>query len=312
MSAKNDNKVRPLVSVVIPCFNQGHYLPDAIKSVQSQLVKPVQITVVNDGSTDDTEKVSRRADCVQYIRQANSGLAKARNVGLQASEGVYIVFLDADDRLLSGSLQSQVEFLERRPECAFVYGHVRLIGSDGSVLSTPKQTCVEKDHYLTLLATNFIWTPGACMYRREIVLALGGFNEKFPAASDLDINMRISRKYPIGCVAREVLEYRVHETNMSGNPEVNLRDSVLALRAQVQWVEGNELHMAALRKGLAAVRSDYGNKLATEIVRRVRVGKIWQAIRGAMILFLFDPTGLGRCVRAGLGHFRQYIHRWTD
>jgi glycosyltransferase involved in cell wall biosynthesis len=84
---------------------------------------------LDDGSTDDTEKVSRRADCVQYIRQANSGLAKARN--FQASEGVYIVFLDADDKLLPGSLQSQVEFLEKRPECAFVYGHVRLIGNDG-------------------------------------------------------------------------------------------------------------------------------------------------------------------------------------
>jgi glycosyltransferase involved in cell wall biosynthesis len=305
MSAKNDNKVRPLVSVVIPCFNQAHYLPDAIKSVQSQPVKPMQIIIVDDGSTDDTEEVSRRLDCVQYIRQANSGLAKARNVGLQASEGGYIVFLDADDKLLPVSLQSQVEFLERRPECAFVYGHVRLIGSDGSVLSTPEQRCVEKNHYLALLASNFIWTPGACMYRRQIVLALGGFNEKFSAAADLDMNIRISRKYPVGCVAREVLDYRVHETNMSGNPEVMLRDSVLALQAQVQWVEGNEQHMAALRKGLAAVRSDYGSKLAIEIVRRVRVGKIRQAIRGAMTLFLFDPTGLGRCVKAGLRHFRQ-------
>ena len=87
-----------LVSVIIPCYNQAHYLGEAIASVLGQTHAHYEIIVVDDGSTDDTERVAARHTGVRCLRKKNGGLAAARNTGLRASKGDYVVFLDADDR----------------------------------------------------------------------------------------------------------------------------------------------------------------------------------------------------------------------
>src|SRR5215212_9690625 len=90
----------PLVSVVIPCYNQAHFLSEAIESVLAQTHPNFEIIVVDDGSTDNTSEVAARYPGVRHIRQDNQGLAAARNTGLRESKGTCLVFLDADDRLL--------------------------------------------------------------------------------------------------------------------------------------------------------------------------------------------------------------------
>ena len=90
-----------LVSVVIPCYNQAHFLGEAIESVLAQTYPHLEIVVVDDGSTDNTGEVAARYPGVRYVRQENQGLAAARNTGLRHSSGDYLVFLDADDRLLA-------------------------------------------------------------------------------------------------------------------------------------------------------------------------------------------------------------------
>ena len=87
---------RPLISVIIPCFNQGRFLADAISSVQRQTYSSIEIIVIDDGSSDDTEKVARSFVNVQYYWQTNAGLSAARNAGISRSNGSYLVFLDAD------------------------------------------------------------------------------------------------------------------------------------------------------------------------------------------------------------------------
>src|ERR671912_965329 len=109
-----------LVSVVIPCYNQAHFLGEAIESVLSQTYPHFEIVVVDDGSTDNTQEVAARYPGVRYIRQENQGLAGARNAGIRRSNGSYLVFLDADDRLLPEALEVGLEHLNAHPECAFV------------------------------------------------------------------------------------------------------------------------------------------------------------------------------------------------
>src|SRR5687768_10866084 len=89
-----------LVSVVIPCFRQAHYLGEAIESVRCQTHRHVEIIVVNDGSTDNTVEVATSFEGVRCFSQPNRGRALARNKGLELASGAYVVFLDADDRLL--------------------------------------------------------------------------------------------------------------------------------------------------------------------------------------------------------------------
>ena len=97
---------RPLVSVVIPCFNQARFLGAAIASALAQTHTPVEVVVVDDGSTDDTAAVTARFPGVRYVRQENAGLSAARNTGLGKSRGAYLAFLDADDVLLPRAAES--------------------------------------------------------------------------------------------------------------------------------------------------------------------------------------------------------------
>src|ERR687898_2245292 len=125
---------RPLVTVVIPCYNQAHFLGEAIESVLSQSYEHFEIIVVDDGSTDETSEVASRYEGVRLIRQENRGLAGARNRGLEEAKGEYVVFLDADDRLLPGALEAGLGCFEAHPECAFVFGNSRRIPEGGTPL----------------------------------------------------------------------------------------------------------------------------------------------------------------------------------
>ena len=87
----------PLVSVIIPCYRQAHFLADALRSAVAQTHRPLEIIVVDDGSPDDVAAVTAQFPTVRLVRQPNRGLAAARNAGLRASSGDYVAFLDDDD-----------------------------------------------------------------------------------------------------------------------------------------------------------------------------------------------------------------------
>src|SRR5713101_1476950 len=156
-----------LVSVIIPCYNQAHFLHEAIQSALAQTYSHREIFVVDDGSTDNTAEVTAGFAGIRYTRQENSGVSAARNSGLKESRGEYLVFLDADDRLLPEALEVGVNCLHQHPDCAFASGHCRLITAAGWVLAKPEQLHVVRDHYLELLRDNYIWCPGSVIYRRS-------------------------------------------------------------------------------------------------------------------------------------------------
>src|SRR5215212_2774004 len=143
-----------LVSVISPCYNQAHFLGEAIESVLAQSYRPFEIVVVDDGSPDNTSEVAARYPRVRCIRQENQGLAGARNTGIRESKGEYLVFLDADDRLLPEALEVGVNNLKAHPECAFVSGLHQAIAADGSPLESPSPPTIKDDHYFELLQDN--------------------------------------------------------------------------------------------------------------------------------------------------------------
>src|SRR5207245_5342110 len=155
-----------LVSVIIPCYNQAHFLGEAIESVLAQSYPHFEIIVVDDGSTDNTEEVAGSYPEVRCLRQANQGQAAARNVGLGQSCGEYAVFLDADDRLMPEALAVGLAGFAAHPDCAFVAGHHRWISADGFPLQEIPPHSVEKEHYAELLRRNYIAMLATVMYRR--------------------------------------------------------------------------------------------------------------------------------------------------
>lgn len=118
-------KHMPLVSVIIPVYNCEHYLSEAIESVLAQTYQPIEIIVVDDGSTDGSAEVVKRfSSWVQYIFQARSGAGSARNYGIALAQGSYLAFLDADDLWAEDKLEQQMAAFEADQALDMTFGHV--------------------------------------------------------------------------------------------------------------------------------------------------------------------------------------------
>jgi glycosyltransferase involved in cell wall biosynthesis len=287
----------PPVSVVIPCFNQGHYLAEAIESVLEQTLPAVEVVVVDDGSTDNSYEVAGRYERVARMRQHNRGVAAARNTGWRATSSEYLVFLDADDRLLPEALEVGAGALARRPHIAFVSGFSRDVGDDGKVIRGMRQPLVSQDHYLRLLEDCFIWSGSSIVYRRSALEAVGGFDESLGAADDYELYLRLARRFPIYCHEEVVTEYRRHGTNTTRDPGI-----VLASQLEVQ---GRQRHLVrdrrereALRRGIRKTKREHGRALAEQIGEDWRRRQRRQALRGIGMLVRQDPQGLGRLMES--------------
>ena len=164
----------PAVSVVIPCYQQAAYLGEAVESVVGQAFDDWEVVIVDDGSTDATASVAEALIAahperrIRLLRQANSGVAAARNAGIAASSGRYVLPLDADDVLLPAMLARTVALLEAEPAVAVAYTDFEQFGAAERRIHTGPWD-VEALAYANQL--------GICaLYRREVWAAVGGYN----------------------------------------------------------------------------------------------------------------------------------------
>lgn len=282
----------PLVSVIIPCYKQAHFLGEAIESVLKQTYAPYEIIVVDDGSPDHTAQVATGYAGVRYFRQENQGLSAARNAGLRESRGPFLVFLDADDRLLPEALEIGVACLEERPGCAFVYGQSRFMTYDGDPLPRPLVKETEQQHYLELLQRNRIFCPASVMYRKSIFEGVGGFNTALKSAEDWDMYFRIAREHQVYGHPQEVAEYRQHREGMSRNSARMLKATIDVVRSQWRYVKGNEHYEEAYRKGIKHCQKVYGERLMKELTAcAIKGGGYQRSINKLLAGFRYYPKG---------------------
>jgi glycosyltransferase involved in cell wall biosynthesis len=210
--------MRPAVSVIIPAYNQGHYLGSAIQSVLDQSFENFELLVVDDGSTDDTHAVvtAFHDPRLHYFYQANRGLPAARNQGILHAKGAYLSFLDSDDLFLPDKLHLLVAYLEARPEMGLVAGQ--------SIPFDEKRRRPEKT-YATPLPENgaalLLGNPlhvGSVLLRKVWQEEVGLFDERLRSYEDWDLWLRLARAgCPMGWVAQPVSLYRFHENQMTSN-----------------------------------------------------------------------------------------------
>ena len=249
-----DSAIR--VSVIIPTYNRVPYLGDAIRSVLAQGMDDVEIIVVDDGSTDDTEELVRGFGAgVIYLPVAHRGQpAATRNRGLQAARGDFIALLDSDDLLLPGKLAVQCPALAAHPDAAFVYSNGYFFTDDpaaptGRVLDglpTPSG-----DGFADLLRGNFLF-PAVTLIRRSCLDAVGGFDEALPLVEDYDLWLRLAARFPIYYVPADAAAIRRHADNLSKNPGT-IRMAVLQVLDKVRTVAPDlvERHRAEWHEGAA-------------------------------------------------------------
>jgi glycosyltransferase involved in cell wall biosynthesis len=294
------------VSVVIPSYNQGRFLGEAIASAQAQHGLVSEVVVVDDGSTDETPAVATREGSVTYIRQEQSGLSEARNSGWRASSSDYVVFLDADDRLRPGAIKAGLEAFRRLPDAAFVFGHYELIDELGAVLPTWRELRIAddrsfttgdfelvlpdgrragtspqprrvSDHYTAMLRRNYISMHAAVVYRRAVLEETGGFDRRLSALEDYDLYLRVTRTHSVACHDHIVAQYRRHPAAMSCDTLNMLRMALFVLREQRPYLAGHPGAAEAYKEGLTFWKRHYGKQLIRSVPSHLAAGRLRQA-----------------------------------
>jgi glycosyltransferase involved in cell wall biosynthesis len=258
--------------------------------------------VIDDGSNDNTRSIATRVPGVRCVSQSNAGLAAARNAGIRCSNGSFLVFLDADDRLLPVALECGLQCFSLHPEAALVAGQARVIAADGVPLF-PKASppdLPDGDPYLALLRKNRIPVPATAMYRRTVLRAVGGFDGTLDASADHEIYLRVARQFPVRWHAEPVAEYRRHGGSMSRNPELMLSTALAVVRLQRQYTRGSAQARSAYRDGIRFLRDLYGEQVlekARGFAGRLPGRRLW---RSCVTLLRYDRRRLLRLLYLSL------------
>lgn len=237
----------PLVSVVIPAYNCATYIALAVQSALDQDYPGKEIIVVNDGSTDNTADVlAAFGESIVVIQQSNSGVAVARNRGMQAARGALIALLDADDLWLPGKLRKQVDYLNAHPGVGAVYCRWREWRPDALGEFTVPQlghdalerNGIEPDDsgwlYNKLFLDSIIHTTTLLM-RREIMEQTGKFDPALRRGQDYDYWFRMSRLAPIHKLSAVLSLYRIHPESITHKPHQANYPCLVIQKALDQW-----------------------------------------------------------------------------
>ena len=206
------------VSIIIPCYNHGHFLGDAIQSALGQTYPNKEVIVVDDGSTDETSSVVANFDnAVHYIYQENRGLSAARNTGIEEANGEYVAFLDADDLWHSNFIIYLLPVLIGDIELGAVYCGSQFIDVSGRLLPQKQTKVVTPRELFRELAGGNFFMPHCWLIRRVCLDKVGGFDTKLRSCEDFDMWLRISRQFRVAGIP-EVLAYsRVVPGSMSSH-----------------------------------------------------------------------------------------------
>ena len=218
----------PSVSVVMAVLDAEPFLRESLDSVVAQ-VHPVEIVVVDGGSRDESVAIASSYEQVRCLTQRGEGLGNAWNEGIAASSGELIAFLDSDDRWLPGKLDAQVAHLEADPELAAVIGMVRFFLEPGEPIPSGfRPELLEGEHVGRM--------PGALLARRRTFERLGGFQESYRIAVDVDWFARLKDSgLDLGVVPELVIEKRVHGSNLSNSDQDRLAGELTrAMHASVR------------------------------------------------------------------------------
>lgn len=229
-------KHRPELSIVIPCYNQGHFLNEAINSITAKEITGVEIIVIDDGSTDNTRETALARGNVHYYFQENKGLPSARNAGLEKCRGHYVIFLDADDTLVPEGVSHNLDIIKNNNRIAFISGAHSKWKPGGEM--TPHYIEVKKDHYQHMLLTNYIGNPSCVIYRRAVL-------ERHPFVADKAIKgcedyenyLTITRRHEVLHNDTLMSLYRHHEGNMSNYIAMMLNSALNVLERQKPFLQ---------------------------------------------------------------------------
>jgi glycosyltransferase involved in cell wall biosynthesis len=282
-----------LVSIIIPAYNAERFIGRTLSSALNQTFKDIEVIVVNDGSTDDTQFIVQNFAVndrrVRLFNTMNRGVALARNFGIENARGTYVAFLDADDLWHPTKIERQFKALSAHaadPTWGAVYAFHRVIDEEDRVIDIGRGTMNCRGYVLARnFVLKFVGNGSSLLVRREAALAVDGFDPWYAEAGvggceDLDFELRLAAQYRIEAVRSFLIGYRVYEGNMSSD-RVRMAKSVVATIQQ--HIKRNPLISARIRRW--GVGNAYG--YAFHILRSAK--KFRRAMRAYWMILLNDP-----------------------
>ncbi|MBX3468598.1 MAG: glycosyltransferase [Planctomycetes bacterium] len=283
---------RPRVSIIVPLFDGRRWLQEALESALGQTHAPVEVVVVDDGSTDGGAEVARALG-VRVLTQRNAGVAAARNHGLDEARGEWVVFLDQDDRLLPRAVEAGLEALRATPAAGWTVGRLRRIDAHGRVRGEEAAVGGPLDRLSMLRGqARSGGPPGRALLPRALVRAAGGFDPRHAPADDYALFLELARRAAGRWLDEVVLEYRRHDANVSNHAARTLRATLGVLAAQARG--GDPEVLAACAAGRAHWRRVFARSLPPELRAALRRGRGRAA---ATVALAWAGCALGRLVR---------------
>lgn len=214
------SKMNPLISIIIPTYNREHLILDALETCVSQTYRPLEIVVVDDGSTDrtvgfveDWNKCSSDKDVtLKIVKQENMGGNFARNNGIKNATGEFIAFLDSDDLWNATKLKKQYALIKQSDRIGGVYCGLRQVEVEsGKVISDDKRYYSEGFILSQLLVKDVTSPTSSYLVRKKVFDLVGGFDETLHARQDWDMWIRLAEKYEIRAVHENLMDLRHHQ-----------------------------------------------------------------------------------------------------
>ncbi len=209
----------PTVSVILACYNAERFLAAAVESILTQTFTDFEFIIIDDGSTDRTAEILKglaaRDSRIRLVSRENKGLTASLNEGLKLAQGELIARMDADDWATADRLKIQAEFMRAHPEVSLLGGAFEMMDGAGrklTVITPPGDDATLQEQALS--GRTPICHPLAMM-RAEAVKKVGGYDEEFIVAQDLDLWLRLGEVGKLACVPEVLLRYRQHEDSVS-------------------------------------------------------------------------------------------------
>jgi glycosyltransferase involved in cell wall biosynthesis len=208
------------ISAIIPTYNYGRFLREAIDSVLAQTYPVLELIVVDDGSTDDTPQIlASYGDRVRAIFQTNGGVGVARNRGIAQARGEYVAFLDSDDVWLSRKLEKEIALFDADPDLGLVHSGAETFDNSGKTLVVSlsgMEGWIGPE--LLRLDQTVIAAPGSgTIVPKRIAEEIGGFDPELQPSEDWDFCYRIATRYRVGFVPEVLVRYRMHGSGIHLN-----------------------------------------------------------------------------------------------
>lgn len=262
---------QPLVSIIVPSYNQGRFIRRTLESIFTQDYRPLQVIVIDGASTDETVDVLRSFDGTpgfEWVSEPDNGVVEAVNKGFARARGVIGGIQSSDDFYLSGAISVSVAALLEDPTLAFVYGDVAKVDAEGRELSRSQLGPFSLAGVL-LMET---WIPQpSTFFRLNLAQSLGGWREDVPYAADTDLWLRMALQAPARKLDRLLAQRSMHEAQRDTQGTKIARDYGKMIDSLLPQFQAQGLGGAA-RAGKLLMANRYGKP-----GELLRVGRLWRA-----------------------------------